>query len=134
MSYEFADRRTVKIPQTVRDEFRETGYLSNEWVIAVGYAEPEVRTDRIHHRAFRFEGGEVTRHGQVTGFLFGKLACMSYYLDYGAPERIAETARDLRLATIHPKPDRPISKPLWAHNDDFVALVVNACTTGPQDT
>lgn len=77
MSYEFIDRKTVCIDFEERDRFRKTLEPSDDWQIAIGYADTIAWDDRAFHRALdtvtpRLEGNNKS---QFTAFLFWKASC-----------------------------------------------------------
>lgn len=127
MSFEFADRETVMIPQSVRSHFAETTRLAGHWIIAIGNAAPTDGSDPIYHRALGImENGEITGPVQITAFMFGMLFCLAIYSSFPTPPELQRSIFDMKLCTIYPLSDKPIEKPYWRHSEVTVPIVVDA--------
>lgn len=127
MSFEFADRETVMIPQAVRSHFAETTQLAGHWIIAIGNAEPTDGSDPIYHRALGImEGDKITGPAQITAFMFGKLFCLAIYSSFQTPPDVLRAVSDMKLCSIYPFSDKNIEKPYWRHSEITVPIVVDA--------
>lgn len=126
MSFEFADRETVCVPQHVREEFARGDDLGPDWLIAIGFATPRTGLEPAAHRAFRLsiESGHEAMI-QCTVFLCGRLICMSNHSVAGCPERLHRMAEDMKLCVIHP-PGAEIIKPLWEHDESSVDMIIQS--------
>lgn len=126
MSFEFADRETVCIPQHVREEFARGDDLGPDWLIAIGFVTPRTGLEPAIHRAFRFSidsGHEAMI--QCTVFIFGRLICLSNHSVAGCPPRLSRMAQDMKLCGIHPAP-AVVAKPLWEHDESSVEMIIEA--------
>jgi hypothetical protein len=126
MSYEFADRETVMIPQAIRTEFAMRNSLSGHWVAAIGIATPATGSEPVHHRAISLrhpDGREEPM--QVTVLMFGRLIAMSVYSAFPTPNTVFTAISEMSLAIIHP-PGSVVLRPSWGHNEETVPLVVQA--------
>jgi hypothetical protein len=128
MSYEFADRETVAVPQEVRTQFAIEGSISGYWVIAIGVATPVTGREPVYHRslALRFPDGREEPF-QVTALMFGRLIALSVYSTFPTPIAVLSAVSDMSLAVIHPS-QTEICRPSWGHNEETVPVIVQAIT------
>jgi len=129
MSFEFADRDTVMIPQSVRTEFSKTNQLTGNWVIAIGVAMPVTGKEPAFHRALGLThtDGE-TEPVQVTAFMFGMLLAVSFYSHFPTPSPVFSAISDMKLSVIFPLPSNGVVRPTWRHSEETVPIVVDAIT------
>lgn len=130
MSYEFADEKTVAVPAEERFTFSQTGKVSENWLVAIGYAEPKTNREPILHRRMAYIQAQTGQAKllQSTSFLFGKLVCLAFYSEIGVPLAATRSMADAHLAVIHPWPAKGIRKPFWAHDENAVEFITDILT------
>mgnify|MGYP000426180220 CR=1 FL=1 len=127
MSYEFADRETVMIPQAVRTQFAKNGELAGHWIIAIGVALPVTGQEPIYHRGMGLVGPDGSVEPiQVTVFMFGMLFAAAVYSAVKIPKKLVTTVSDMRLTTIYPPKKSGVIRPTWQHSEYTIPVVTNA--------
>lgn len=137
MSYEFAHRPTVRVPQSERSLFRHNGFPSEQWRIAVGSAKSFKSDDYVFHRAFNMvsvqspEYPEDSIPGQATVLTFGGLIALTFYWE--APLELLGFDFDYyfklrHLSALWPLHDSPIQKPFVTHYDPSIEALAQDFT------
>jgi len=120
MSYEFAHKETVCVPQSERTIFSKRSIPSDRWFIAIGYGEPGPVYERTLHRSFSL-GDDIDyeghRHFQVTTFYFGKLLAVAYYSEFDITFDFKRFSALNGLTILWPL-DGPLRKPFRVHYDE----------------
>jgi hypothetical protein len=111
VSYEFADKETVKIPVEERLRFSKDQSLGDDWLVAIGVADfPS--PDSASHRAMSSVMSDGTRKPvQLTAWDFGELLLVTAYGPDVTLSKIAERVFWANLRTIHPERSAQPTKP-----------------------
>ena len=136
MSHEYADRETVCVSASDRDNFRKSGVPSSHWRIAIGRIEPVPDVDSGIHRAIELAPDVVWsghRRSQVTAFVFGKLLAVSYYSECPFSFSFEAHAREMKLRTLWPHNDKFVVGPPELHADKNLETIVHNLTVALED-